>query len=268
MGQRKYQIGISSKIDSFSQRVNSIPLKPGYHLTIKVVPNMLKSTKEFSELDLNVRNCKFTHETDGFIFLKNYSKSGCEFECASQEALNICKCLPWFYPNNLTMWPICENFAASCFNNIVSNGSCYKNCSNRCLEDCSSTSYSFFPSYDPIDMDEVCKSGGTMEHFVLRIKQTQSFLKNYEKYGVLKRNDYASNCKKYVKRFIATVSVEAASTSVIASTRNARHSFSEQVATIGGILGLFLGMSLLSFVEIISCLIHLTQNFFKETCSC
>ena len=58
-------------------------------------------------------------------------------------------------------------------------------------------------------------------------------------------------CRNYVPKYISIVTVETPTNTVIKSTRAQRITFSEQLAFVGGTMGLFTGMSILSFVEII-----------------
>ena len=61
---------------------------------------------------------------------------------------------------------------------------------------------------------------------------------------------YEEFCLDYVKKYVAIVTVETPTSTVIKSTRVQRITISEQIAVFGGTLGLFTGMSILSFVEI------------------
>ena len=58
-------------------------------------------------------------------------------------------------------------------------------------------------------------------------------------------------CQEYVKNYITIVTIETPTETVTKSTRVKRVSFTDELAVIGGTLGLFSGMSLLSMVEII-----------------
>ena len=57
-------------------------------------------------------------------------------------------------------------------------------------------------------------------------------------------------CQNYVKNFLAFVSVSSPTTSVIKTVRDKRFTFFDQLRTVGGTLGLFTGMSVLSMVEV------------------
>ena len=72
-----------------------------------------------------------------------------------------------------------------------------------------------------------------------------------------------SLCKEYIRNYVSFVSVESPTTSVIKSKREKRISFNDQLGTIGGTLGLFTGMSLLSIVEILFLILNLVYTILK-----
>ena len=69
-------------------------------------------------------------------------------------------------------------------------------------------------------------------------------------------------CQEYVKNYISIVSIETPTDEVTKSTRVKRVSFNDKLAIIGGTLGLFSGISLLSMVEIVC----LCLTMFKHVC--
>jgi hypothetical protein len=105
----QYKIGISTKRDLIDQQRNAISIQPGHSVLVNVLPRLFRTTADFNDLELHQRKCKLPHETEGFQFLKEYSRSGCEFECAVQKAISLCKCMPWYYPNDFTE---CAAYAA------------------------------------------------------------------------------------------------------------------------------------------------------------
>ena len=131
-----YNIKISNKYNAIDQKREEIELKPGHHLILRVIPKIVDTNKDFELFDINTRKCKLPFETDGLNFIQNYTRVGCELECAVKHAMSVCKCLPWYYPNNFTKIPICEMFGANCFDKILSDERYYKKCNETCLEDC------------------------------------------------------------------------------------------------------------------------------------
>ena len=92
----KYGVGISTKSNVIDQRRNTIRLLPGYQITIKIIPQLVGATDQFKKMDVTTRNCKLSGEIDGLKLINTYSKVGCEFECATNKAIEICHCLPWY----------------------------------------------------------------------------------------------------------------------------------------------------------------------------
>ena len=66
----------------------------------QVISNVVTTTTSFDNLDASIRKCKSQYETEGLIFLNQYTKVGCEYECAAKQASDLCKCVPWFFPTD------------------------------------------------------------------------------------------------------------------------------------------------------------------------
>ena len=66
-----------------------------------------------------------------------------------------------------------------------------------------------------------------------------------------KEEDRKNFCKEYINKYVSYVSIEALESEVLKSRKERRVSFGDQLAAIGGTLGLFLGMSIISAIEII-----------------
>ena len=151
-----YNVKISNKKNILDQKRGAIELKPGYHVKIRVTPKVIDASEDFVGFELHTRNCKLPHETDELKFFQNYTKDGCEFECALNKSLSVCKCLPWYLPNHFIEAPMCDMSAAKCFDTIISDARNYKKCRDKCLEDCKSTPYAVVTSYVPIDPVQTC----------------------------------------------------------------------------------------------------------------
>ena len=158
------------------QKRAMIELKPGYHLVIRVVAKVVDINKDSEKYDVFTRKCKLPHETYGMKLLKNYSKAGCEFECAMNASMTICKCLPWHYPNNFTHISMCDMFGAKCFDMIMSDERYYRNCTSQCLEDCKGVSYVPFPSYIPLNNEEICENPVFKDIFKYMYSTYEQFL--------------------------------------------------------------------------------------------
>ena len=253
-----YTVGITGKNSAIDQKTSVQQLKPGQHIAINVIPKIVSSSAEFNSLGLRARQCKLKHETNGLSFLNEYSRKGCELECAIKKATAFCRCLPWNYPNNFTTVPICDMFGAHCFDKVMSDETFYKKCQGICLEDCKGMALTMWHTFFPLNLEEICKEG----HMIYeQIDQTFGKHFAFESYRALVEGgsipnlaaSYANGslCKSFVKNYLSFVSVESPSTSVISSRREKRFSFFDQLGTIGGTLGLFTGMSLLSIADVL-----------------
>ena len=139
----RYTIDIGGPPAAFDQRRVNYRLEPGYQTSIKVIPQVMETSARFRNLDLDVRKCKLASETEGFKLYKKYSILGCQVECAVKQATDICRCLPWFYPNSEYEYPICDWFGMHCFDLIMTNETSYKMCPEWCLKNCEGTVYSY-----------------------------------------------------------------------------------------------------------------------------
>ena len=201
------------------------------------------------------------NENQNFQFLRNYTQHGCEFECAARKGIEICKCLPWYIPNNFTKFEFCDMFGAACFDQIISEKLNYKKCRKICIENCAEISYSLFPTFTPIDYKKFCIDNKIyMKTYLKRYKFTEMYGK-YAGIGTLLKN--ITECEKFVQKFVTMITIDSPTTSVTKSRREKRVNFSGQLATIGGTLGLFSGISILSIVEIFSFGLSLVCTFFR-----
>ena len=108
-----------------------------------------------------------------------------------------------------------------------------------------------------LDLEDICKLGNFMSQHL-----EHSFSKHFafEAYETLVeggslpdlQNSFTNGslCKNYVRNFISFVSVSSPTTSVIKTVHDKRFTFNDKLGTIGGTLGLFTGMSVLSMVEV------------------
>ena len=266
-----YIIKISSKEERADLKNNVIEIRPGAHTTFRVLPEIVDISDELKNFDEKTRKCKLPGETEGFMFLRNYTKSGCEFETAANYALKVCKCLPWYYPNNFTGIPICEIFGATCFDEIMSNTSFYKQRPDQCLEDCKHVLHVPLPSYTPLKSDVICTTmiGFYEEH----LKSFKHLYETFETFFVYPNNyklefptgtSLESDCKEYMDKYVAMVTIYSPRSVVTLSKRVESIRFNDQISAIGGALGLFTGISILSMVEVLCCIIKIFVNSAKR----
>ena len=252
-----YTVGITGIDDAIDQKRLVHQIIPGHHITINVFPQLVLSSADFNAYDLSTRQCKLKHEVEGLNFLNGYTRRGCELECAMKKAVAFCRCLPWNYPNNFTSVSMCDMFGAHCFDKIMSDEKFYKQCQNECMEDCEENAFSVWYTSFPLNLEEVCIEGNMIyEHINQTFQQHFAF----ESYKILVDGGSIPNliasyvngslCRNFVRNYASFVSIQSPSTNIIKSRRERNVSFNDQLGKIGGIIGLFTGMSLLSLANI------------------
>ena len=145
---------------------------------IKVIPQVVGTSEDFVTMDQISRNCKLSHEIANFSLIQQYSTSGCELECASKQAVSLCKCLPWFYPSNSSTTPVCDQFGSHCFDSVMSDESNYKRCPELCVETCNDLPMTVATTHLPIDKDELCRKGGIFHDLLTQTTRQYYVIEN------------------------------------------------------------------------------------------
>ena len=126
-------------------------------------------------------------------------------------------------------------------------------------------------TYVPINAVDLCKEGSFFKKHLIRSFRQHFAFRNYETLvtgdgqipNLQASMTNGSLCYQFVEKFIAMVSVESPTSTVAKSAREPRVTFMDQLGTIGGTLGLFTGMSLLSMIEILFFLYAFLKSCFK-----
>ena len=87
-----------------------------------------------------------------------------------------------------------------------------------------------------------------LDYFTGKTDQIPWFI-DYTNYHEMK--EIKNRCEHFVKNNVAYVTIEAANDEVLHSKRDIRVTFTDQLGTIGGTLGLLSGMSIISFIEVL-----------------
>ena len=242
-----YRIGVTKQNTFFDQKISTHKLRPGFHTTVQVIPKILETSLDFDSLDLETRKCKLSHETKGFRLFKEYSRKGCEIECAARKASMYCQCLPWNYPNNFTVFQMCDMFGGFCFNEIMSNEYYYKDCQSECIVDCKEISLSIWQSTVPLNIHELCKGS----YFDSYFKQNFESLFAFESYQLIIQGHSPSHlstalangslCLTYLEKYVSLVTIESPTKSVTKSMKDISTTFNDKIAIVGSLLTIYLG---------------------------
>ena len=271
----RYLIGITGQNELIDQKRNVITIRPGQQTAIKVIPRLVRTSTDHNNLKVNQRRCKLSEERVGLQFLTNYTRVGCETECAIEKAISLCKCLPWNYPSDFKKWPLCDMFGSHCFNEIMSVENNYLGCKFRCLKDCQETEYILLPAVYPINYQTACRPTSFLyKHFQHNFKRHFATL-NYKilvNEGIIPPDmsmglSNGTFCTDYLENYVAFVTVDGPSPYIILTERDKSLFFYDVLSTIGGHFGLFTGMSLLGLAELVILLIIVLYQWVRK-CVC
>lgn len=98
---------------------------------------LLRTTPEFRALSPERRNCHFPNEKK-LDFFPEYSEANCVLECAWKQAVEECKCAPWFLMGHFARSYMCEAWGNRCFKAVVDERyskdsfGCPEQCPNNC----------------------------------------------------------------------------------------------------------------------------------------
>ena len=250
-----------------------------------MTPQFIETSKEFDDLNPLKRKCRFPHEIYGLKTVKKYSKTACEHECAFMKAVSVCKCTPWYYKNNATTLPICEMFGGYCFDKVMSTRKFYKQCPDyHCFEDCNEMQLSWEKSFQPINIEKICKGGSVLQEYLMKsakqhfphdrykrlttgdkekIAQQFIYLDNTMKNGN-ESDHYVTLCKDFVKKYVAIVTVETPTDEITKTLRDLKVTWMDKIGIIGGTLGLFTGVSMISIITIITKIYKMIGGYKNE----
>ena len=231
------------------------------------------------------RFCLFGDEMELDLH-KSYSQANCFLECSMKLAMRALSpnmsdpCIPWYFPNQNSSIRMCDPYEAFTFVNHmkdVSDDEC-----SHCLPDCSGTSFESSVSaapfrrcdYKNLGMGELCKFDLTkafLDPPIWGEAVQQQFRRNGGGLPDYLTNVFSSNMRSLVTdtdsevfstmreqrpmydaydKDIAMVTFFFESTTAYEYVRESRMTYVDFVSQIGGVLGLCMGFSFISFVEI------------------
>ena len=169
---------------------------------------------------------------------KFYSQSGCIFEKKLEKAYEVCKCYPWYYPQlEKTLQPFCNPANINCFTSIMNNH--VISTTETCLELCNKNTYQSYIATEPLKTETVPLmtispnapiSGWSVINYLYFIRDSlpEQYQRNYAMITLVVEENTYHTYYRDIKTPIA-----------------------DKVALIGGTLGLFTGISLLSLIEVL-----------------
>jgi len=278
-------LGLLQPSGSFpTTNLGAFDIRPGHKNNVAITGIVVKSAPELYNLAFGDRNCYFNNENSQLKLYKNYTQSNCFFECSlniTKDAMNHTRnipCIPWFIPTVEKYPKICNPWEAVKFVDIMSNVPQSK-CPN-CLPDCTVTVYKTLVTAVPLrncslasmktisfcNTSANTQSNSTMMGNLLfnnyneRIRKMPRHLQKI--FPISSRNlgsslEYghyfgpSDSVYNAFSRDIAVVNVYFKTATAIEIKRQPVMTWTDFFSNIGGLLGLVLGIGLLTVMELI-----------------
>lgn len=219
------------EIPRVSKQYFRIPLRQ--EVVVSVKPNMITTSEGLTDYAPERRQCFFNDEK--FLkFFKVYTQSNCELECLANFTMAKCGCMKFSMPRD-SVTPICSQEQVQCYNHA--EDALMKEELLESLESGSGenkrgrTKCNCLPSCTSINYDA-------------EISQA-----NFEFEKVF--NAYESPLDEFPGLVLARLTIFFKEAQFITSKRSELYGLTDFLANCGGLLGLFMGVSILSLIEII-----------------
>ena len=261
-------------------------IRTGHNNLVSISATVVNTDDSIRSLDPIARNCHFEDENEHSILYKKYTQTNCLFECFFSFAQKSQKlrngnyngCIPWFFPTADEFPTICDSWeAVELFNLMISVP--FSHC-KHCLPDCLTTIYKNSISVVPfrkcslhnMGVSKFCSLANVSKHnfkfstqiisddYESRFMKVPSYLKqmfidaNRSYSSTLKNGDiFGRNDIGYdlFEQDIAKVQIYVKAPVVIEMERKATMSWIDYFSNVGGILGLLLGIGMLSLFEFV-----------------
>jgi len=239
------------EVSQVSKEFYSVPLQK--ETTIAVKPNMIYSSKDVKGYDPVARQCFFNKEKK-LKFFKTYTKSSCELECLTAFTFSLCGCVKFSMPreNSTT---VCDHSKLECAyeaeRNFTTRELERKLLEKQLKRDLKHGNISKnddrFKKLKDMELCD-CLPSCTSLRYEAEISQTDFFIDDEEFLNARVNIYFKSSHFTRLKRYEI-------------------YGFSDFLSSTGGIFGLFLGCSVLSFIEIVYHLIAYCVRKFKQRSS-
>jgi hypothetical protein len=292
-------VGTSGSFPLMSQE--GIEVRPGYTNIITLTSSKIDANEDMKSLQPSVRNCYFPDENTNLRVHKEYSYLNCKLECSLSFTQDQVfqkynrSCQPWYFPTFNDSITMCNPWESFDFFSILNNDIPDDWCSG-CLPDCGKTTYeptvnslpfdrcdysnlgvSRFCSFNqkrPLPMtekfatqvqNEYLLPTGTVfgPYYIHRLESSMRDLGQSQYYDQL----FKSTPRRYdsFDKDISMVKIIYQESTVVLIGSETRMTWIDYLATVGGLLGLVLGMGFISFVELVWLLLRIISKWMNLT---
>jgi hypothetical protein len=274
--------GLIDRIGSYPLMLqNGFQIKTGHNNMIALSATEIDATDDLRSISPINRNCLFPDETGNLKLYKSYSKSNCLLECTLYYAQNkltkklnmTTPCTPWYFPFQDGAATVCDPWQAILFYEYMFNDIPDDICS-YCLPDCVNTIYhpvvtslpfktcdesnlgiSRFCNLDDTSLPspkiwgEQVKEELTGSNNIILAKQVESSERIYAR-SPIHFTQLDTRYNAYEKD-IAILQIFFDKPSVFQFVSQPSQTWIGFFSAIGGLLGLCLGISLITFIKLV-----------------
>jgi hypothetical protein len=246
-------------------------IRPGYHNMISLSALKVDADDSLRDLDITARNCRFYDESSDLKIYKDYTYTNCLFECSLLAAKAKHGCIPWYFPSGDDNITICNPWITKEF--LEEMKKIKKQDCIKCYAECSSTIYDNSITTIPfrkcdlanMEMSFLCNFSGLNYRPVPKKYYSQmnktleddseiffNYRTNIRNYSSLNQEYFPTNEYSYdaYEIDIAIVDIYFSKSSVLQMGRTSTMNWVDYLSTVGGLLGLVLGMGFVSFIEL------------------
>ncbi|KAG6446862.1 pickpocket protein 28 [Manduca sexta] len=195
---------------------------PGIEARVAIRPRILDAVPSLRSIDVTKRLCLFSSEKE-LGFFRTYTLKNCEMECEARAMLDICDCVLYYMPKNKTT-RVCGKADAKCYSNttiLIPQGR--ETACEECLPACTEIAYFERQSSAPLKrflVEQLARSIGNIS--------TEYFTEN-----MLVIHFYFED------------------NTFVRFTKGEIFGLTEFLSNTGGLLGLCMGFSVMSAVELL-----------------
>ncbi|XP_005178343.2 pickpocket protein 28-like [Musca domestica] len=233
-GTEGYKIVLHTPSDVASLSKRFVRISPRKEVSIAVKPVMLTTSEGVANYSPDKRRCYMNGERY-LKFFKIYSERNCEMECLTNFTLKECGCVKFSMPRTYDM-PLCAEDKITCYTEAEDKmlleyfGDRDKDpC--KCMPSCTSLDYDVEISQSDFNEQQIFSAFGLADREATKWSLLMIHFKGNE---------------------------------FITSKRSELYGFADFLANCGGILGLFMGFSILSLIEFFY---HLTLRLWSNMSS-
>nr|XP_016927393.2 pickpocket protein 28 isoform X1 [Drosophila suzukii] len=200
----------------------------GYETNYRIEMVRAEAVPAIRSISRDGRQCLFNDEKE-LIFYRLYTRLNCENECLAAYLYETCSCIPFDYPQIYSNASTCSMLDTFCVRRAqrAENRPSWVQCRKQCLPSCFDLNYLASGFAFPLASENFQLANAMVE----RIN------------------------KSYLSENIAVINVYFRESVYYGNTKNAYVGLTEFLSNVGGVMGLFMGFSVISLAEILYFLI-------------